>query len=411
MNYVIVGAGPAGVIAAETLRKNDPDGDIALIGDEGGAPYSRMAIPYFLSGKIPQSGMRLRPDDDHYQRLGVRTITGRVAALDTGAGYVALEGGESVPFDKLLLATGSRAANPPIKGLDIPGVEHCWTAKDAEAIVRKADKGARVVLIGAGFIGCIILESLALRGVDLTVIEAADRMVPLMTTEAAGSLIKTWCERQGVSVLTRTQVREIARDGAGLSVHLDQGAPISADLVVVATGVRANMDFLADGAVATDVGIIVNDRLQTNVSGIYAAGDVAQGPDFSGGRQVHPIQPTAVEHGRIAALNMVGKDVRYQGSLMMNVLDTLGLVSVSSGNWKGGPGLDVGERIDEEAFRYMRLVFDGDVLVGGLSLGRTDMVGVLRGLIQAKTSLGSWKERLMTDPTLIGAAYVACTKA
>ena len=145
----------------------------------------------------------------------------------------------------------------------------------------------------------------------------------------------------------------------------------------------------------------------SSVDGIYAAGDCAQGPDFStGGWSVHAIQPTAVDHARVAALNMVGQDAPYRGSLVMNVLDTMGLVSVSYGAWEG---VDEGEQsvvVDEEGFKYLRLEFLGDHIVGALSLGRTEHVGVLRGLIQNRTPLGEWKTILMANPQRYMEAYV-----
>ncbi|PIW26198.1 MAG: FAD-dependent oxidoreductase, partial [Rhodospirillales bacterium CG15_BIG_FIL_POST_REV_8_21_14_020_66_15] len=133
----------------------------------------------------------------------------------------------------------------------------------------------------------------------------------------------------------------------------------------------------------------------------------AQGPDFGGGFNVHAIQPTSTEHGRIAALNMAGRVTPYKGSLQMNVLDTAGLISTSFGDWEGGKGTDSAEALDRDRFKYLRLNFKDDVLVGALSLGRTDHMGVIRGLIQNRTRLGPWKDRLMADPHRIMEAYVA----
>ena len=158
-------------------------------------------------------------------------------------------------------------------------------------------------------------------------------------------------------------------------------------------------------------GIVVDDHLQSSIPDIYAAGDCAKSPDFSNqGWAVHAIQPTAVDHGRLAALNMTGKNAEFHGSLSMNVLDTAGLISASFGAWDGVEGGESAQSLDEERFRYMRLEFDGDVLVGALSLGRTDHIGVLRGLIQTRVHLGAWKDKLKRDPHLITEAYVACTQ-
>ncbi len=406
MKYLIVGAGPAGVIAAETLRKADPAGEVTIVGDEPEPPYSRMAIPYVLSGGIDEAGTYLRKEDGYYKNKGITVIQGRVSKLK--AGEATLEDGKTLKFDRALIATGSRPAKPPVDGMDLPGVVHCWTMADMRAIQAKAKKGSNVVLMGAGFIGCIVLEALALMGVNLTVVEAEDHMLPKIMDGDAAGIVKSWCETKGVKVLTATRVSAVSEAAGKLSVATDKHGELPADLVVVAAGVNSNMEFIEGSGIETDWGIRVDNRLETNIKGIYAAGDVAEGPDFSGGTlMVHPIQPTAVEHGRIAALNMAGKDAAYRGSLIMNTLDTLGLVSCSFGH----PDAE-GESVifsDPVNHRYTKLVFDGDVLKSALTLGRTDMVGALRGLIQSRTRLGPWKARLKKNPNLVAEAFVAQT--
>ena len=246
----------------------------------------------------------------------------------------------------------------------------------------------------------------------LTVVEAEDRMVPRMADQTTGGLIKKWCESKGITVKTSTKVTSVGNGGQdGLTVTFDNGESAPASLVVVAAGVRSNTAFLADSGIQVEDGIIVDQHLQSSVPDIYAAGDCAQSRDFStNGWAVHAIQPTAVDHGRLAALNMAGKEAEFNGSLTMNVLDTAGLISASFGAWDGVEGGESAQSLDEERFRYMRLEFDGDVLVGALSLGRTDHIGVLRGLIQTRVHLGAWKDKLKRDPHLITEAYVACTQ-
>jgi NADPH-dependent 2,4-dienoyl-CoA reductase/sulfur reductase-like enzyme len=406
MRYVIVGAGPAGVIAAETLRRRDPQGEITLLGDEPGEPYSRMAIPYFLTGKIGEDGTRLRKTRDHYKNLGIRILAGRATGIALSKRELTLADGGTLSFDKLLVATGASAIKPPVPGLDLPGVHNCWTLPDARAIASRARKGAEVVLIGAGFIGCIILESLVERGVKLTVVESENRMLPKMMDEVGGDLIRRWCEGKGVRVLAGNRLRGIeSAKGGKLAVSLDKGGLLTADLVVIATGVKPNADFLAGSGIAVEGGGILVDRhLRADGGDVYAAGDCAKGPDFSGGFMVHAIQPTSAEHGRIAAINMTGGDVRYKGSLIMNVLDTAGLISASFGHWQGG---EEARAVDAKAFKYVKLAFDRDRLAGALTIGLIDHVGAIRGLIQSRAALGRWKARLMRDPTRVAEAYVS----
>lgn len=406
MKHVVLGAGPAGVIAAETLRRADPGAAVTLVCGEAEAPYSRMALPYLLAEDVGEDGTHLRHGEGHYDSLGIELRQGRVASISPDKGEVTLEDGNSLSYDRLLIATGSRPARPPVPGMDLDGVVSCWTLEDARRIAAATKPGSKVVLMGAGFIGCIVLEALASRGVELTVVEMEDRMLPRMMDDAGAAMIKRWCEAKGVTVLTSTAVKSVEAAGKGLKLDVG-GNSLEADLVVCATGVRPNIEFLAGSGIETDQGILVGDRLQTNKPGIYAAGDVAQGPDFSTGeRMVHAIQPTASEHGRIAAANMAGADTPYRGSLIMNVLNTVGLITASYGLWQGVKGGDQVVVQDEGAYKYLRLEFDGDVLVGSLSLGLTQHVGVLRGLIQTKAPLGPWKARLMQNPHLIMEAYL-----
>lgn len=413
--YVVVGAGPAGVSVVENLRRNDAEGTILLLGDEPEPPYSRMAIPYLLVGKVGETGTHLRQQENHYQALGIQLRNARVTGIDAAARRVTLSDGSGVQYEQLCLATGALPIRPPVPGLDQKRVHHCWTLKDARHIIELAHEGANVVLMGAGFIGCIILEALALRGVNLTVVEMGDRMVPRMLDPVAGTLLKHWCQERGVAVHTSTRITRVEPNPGNsedtLLVDLDNGQQIPAHLVVVAAGVKSNLDYLQDAGLAVDQGILVDEFLRTSDPHIYAVGDVAQGPDFENGdRVVHAIQPTATDHGRIAALNMAGKPTPYRGSMQMNVLDTLGLISVSFGEWDGVPGGDQAVLQDQQGYRYMRLEFDGERLVGAQCVGRTNHVGVIRGLIEGRVALGPWKERLKKNPHLIMDAYLACAQ-
>ena len=413
MRHVIIGTGPAGVTAAETLKKLDPGSVVTMIGDEPEPPYSRMAIPYLLIDQIVESGTYLRKNSNHYKELGISHVEGLVDSINQEKSEVNLHGGTTVSYDRLLIASGSTPVTPPIEGVDHPLVSSCWTLEDARRISEVAKPNTDVVLMGAGFIGCIILEALAKSGANLTVIEMEDRMVPRMMNDTAGNLIKDWCESRGVSVNTSTRVESITEDGRGLSVTLSDGKSIPADLVVSATGVKPNIGFLDGTDIKTDLGILVNRQMQTSDPHIYAAGDVAQGKDFSSEEfSVQAIQPTAVEHGQLAAKNMFGlKNAIHQGSVNMNVLDTLGLISSSFGLWMGIENGESCELLNKERFRYINLQFCEDVLIGATSLGLTEHVGVLRGLIQTKTKLGVWKDRLMEDPTKIMEAYLGSTHA
>src|SRR5574343_220828 len=374
-HHVILGAGPAGIIAAETLRKHCPQDRITVVGDEREAPYSRMAIPYLLIGKVGEKGTWLRKGDTHFADLRIDIVQARATQVDAQRRQLQLDNGQTLAFDKLLIATGSHPVRPPIPGLDLPGVHTCWTLEDARAIAALAKPGAKVLQMGAGFIGCIIMEALQLRGVELSVVEMGDRMVPRMMGPMSG------------------------------------GQTVDADLVISATGVRPAIGFLKDSGITCLQGVLTDERMQTNVSGIYAAGDCAEAFDkVSGQTIVSAIQPNAAEQARVAALNMAGQDTTLKGVTQINVLDTLGLISTSCGNWQGVDGGEHAERTDLAAGRHLSLQFKDDLMVGCNSVGWTEHVGVMRGLVEGQVRLGEWKDKLLQDPTKLMEAYLACAQ-
>lgn len=433
MHHVILGAGPAGVIAAETLRKHAPADTITLVGDEPDAPYSRMAIPYLLIGNIDERGTYLRKSDSHFDDLRIAQVKAKVTRVDAAGKTVQLDNGQSITFDKLLIATGSHPVRPPIAGMDLPGVHPCWTLEDARAIQALAKPGARVLQMGAGFIGCIIMEALAARGVKLSVVEMGDRMVPRMMGPVAGGMIRDWCEAKGVQVFTGTKVEAISQGGGAekgllgklaaavglgsddasgaLQVRLSNGQTVEADLVISATGVRPAIGFLKDSGITCLQGVLTDQHLQTNVPGIYAAGDCAEAFDMVSGKTiVSAIQPNAAEQARVAALNMLGQKTELKGVTQINVLDTLGLISTSFGNWEGVAGGQSAVLTDKAAGRHLSLQFKDDVMVGCNSVGWTEHVGVMRGLVEGQIHLGDWKDRLMHDPTQLMDAYLDCAQ-
>lgn len=455
MHHVIIGAGPSGIVAAEYLRKHDPDAQITVVGKEPEPPYSRMAIPYLLIDKIEEEGTYLRKTEDHYSQLNLELVQDRVTAIDTQSHEIQLSSGGSLNYDKLLIATGAAPVVPPIPGIEHPSVHNCWTLDDARKIIQLAQPDSRVVLMGAGFIGCIILEALALRGVNLTVVEMENRMVPRMMNQTSGNMIKRWCESKGVNVLTSTRVTAIGvpeteaaapavatsytdkikdwfqntvigtsnTDANTADTHtpqastqacitLDNGEQLTADLIISATGVKPNIDFLTHSGIDVDQGIIVDEFLQTSAPDVYASGDVAQGKDFSTGSfQVQAIQPTAVEHGKLAANNMAkGHEHIHWGNVNMNVLDTLGLISSSFGLWDGSDNSEAIEYCNEAEYKYICLQIADNRLIGASTIGLTEHVGVIRGLIQGQVKLGKWETRLKENPLRLMEAYLACAQ-
>ncbi|MER3416248.1 MAG: hypothetical protein C4297_08580 [Gemmataceae bacterium] len=402
---VILGGGPAAINAIETIRLFDAGSSrITLVSDE--PAYARMALPYYLADTIPLKHL-FTADADYYDRLKVqRRIGPRAVEVRPQQHLVKLSDGTQMHFDSLLIATGSAATIPPIPGADLPGVWPLWTLGHTQALLRHLQGLSRpeIAFVGAGFIGLIVLNAAYKRGWKLHLIEIADQVLPRMLDRESARMAEKWLQDKGVGVHLNTTVERIAEHGTRKRLRLRGGDELEVDAVVLATGIRPNIDFLADSGILIDQGIVVNDRMQTNYEFIYAAGDVAQGPDLLGGPPaVHAIQPTAVDHGRVAGANIAGRDVRYSGSLLMNILDVCGLQCASFGRW-ADTSLEAMTLANAELPVYRKLLWEGDRLVGAILVGAADNLGMLndlgmiKGLIQARIPFGTWKEYLRDNP-------------
>jgi NAD(P)H-nitrite reductase large subunit len=199
---------------------------------------------------------------------------------------------------------------------------------------------------------------------------------------------------------------------APMTVRLSTGQTLEADLVISATGVKPNIGFLENSGITCLLGVLTDEHMQTNVPGIYAAGDCAEALDVISGKLiVSAIQPNAADQAYVAGMNMAGRAARLKGVTQINVLDTLGLISTSFGDWQGVPGGQHVELTDRAAGRHLSLQFKDDVIVGCNSIGWTQHVGVMRGLVEGQVHLGPWKDTLLNDPTQLMEAYLARAQA
>jgi NAD(P)H-nitrite reductase large subunit len=413
-HVIIIGGGPAAINAIETLRTFEHGAaSITLISDE--PAYARMALPYWLSGQIPREHT-LIADEAYYQRLGVTPRLGvRVTAIDPHQNTLRLDDGTTLHFDKLLIATGSRPIGLPVPGADLPGVQPLWTLAHTQRVLETAGGGTpRTVMIGSGFIGFIMLNAMYKKGWPLTVVEREAHVLPRLLDATGARIVAHWLGQKGVDLHCGTGVQAIHDSRGAKVVELDNGARLDADLVIMATGVRPNIELAeAAGIQTAKGGILVNDHLQTSFPHIYAAGDVACGPVYySDTPEIHAIQPTAVEHGRVAGANMADQDVAYAGSLLMNVLDICGLQNVAYGNWLDHNAEEM-VIVNPDAYIYRKLMWHGDEITGAMFVGRapdvgmTTDIGMVKGIMQTRTRLGPWKEFLRQNPFDIRRAYVA----
>jgi NAD(P)H-nitrite reductase large subunit len=412
--HVIIGGGPAATNAVETIRQLEKESsEITLVSDE--PAHSRMALPYWLAGKIPRE-QTYTGDDQYFQTLNVDTCFGtRVTKIDPHGNRITLDDGSSQQFDTLLIATGASPRRLDIPGADLPGVQPLWSLAHTASALQTVDgvDQPRAVLIGAGFVGFIVLNAMFKRGWRLAVVEQQAQVLPRMLDADSAMIVQDWLGSKHVDVNTGTTVKQIRQAGDGAKViELDNGQQLVADLVIMAVGIAANLSLLDGAGIRTDEGILVNDRLQTNFPHIYAGGDVAQGRVmFSDRPEIHAIQPTAVDHGRVAGANMAGQDVRYDGSLLMNVVDVCGLQCASFGNW-GDASADVSTVSNPGGFIYRKLLWTDDRVTGAIFTGRANDLGMLtdvgmvKGMLQTQSPLGEWKGFLQKNSFDIRRAYI-----
>lgn len=410
--HLIIGGGTAGVNAIRTIREEERErSEITLVSLE--RPYSRMVLPYYLDRSIAESHV-FTATAALLDRWDVKAHLGRRATrLDTGARTCTLDDGTRIEYDDCLIATGSSPVKAPVPGADGRGVHSFWTLDQCRQLIADVGPGRHVVMVGAGFISFTILNSILALGARLTIVEIAPRILPRMVDAVGAELVEGWLRAHGVAVRTGARLARIEDARGRKRLRFAKGPDLVADVVVMATGIRANLDWLQGSGIRVNQGIVVDDHLRASVPGVYAAGDVAEGPErVSGGAAVHAIEPTAQEHGRVAGANMAGRDVRYRGSVLMNIVEVCHLDVASFGAWED-PKAEVATAVRRDRPAYRKLLFTGDRLTGAIILGpssdvwTTNDVGMLKGLVQSRTPLGPWKAHFVRDPFDLKPAFIA----
>ncbi len=410
--HLIVGGGTAGLNAILTIREHDHgDSEITLVSAE--RPYSRMVLPYYLGRTIAESHVfTLTPP--RLAQLKVQTHIGRRAVkLETAANRVTLDDGTALDYDDLLIATGSSPVKAPVPGADLVGVHCFWTLDQARGVVAQIREGAQVVMVGAGFIAFTILNAILALKARLTVVEIAPHVLPRMIDREGAAIVEGWLARHGVSLRTGTTLTAIEDVDGQKRLRFRTGDDLAADVVIMATGIRTNLEWLEGSGVRVNRGILVDDHLRSNVPNVFAGGDIAECRDVVTGQPaLHAIEPTAMEHGRVAGANMAGANVAYQGSLLMNIVDVCHLDIASFGAWDD-PTAEVCAASRPERWAYRKLVWRGDRLIGAMILGKADDiwttndVGMLKGLVRSGGDLAKWKEHLRHNPFDIKPVFMA----
>lgn len=382
--YIIVGCGAAGNAAAETLRKLDPESDIKIFTKEGHYYYYRPALPEYLAGEKAVKGFTLR-DAAWFEknRIEVHLAT-HIVRVDTGSRTVAAMDGQTYPYDRLLLATGGNASRPAVKGGDAEGVFTLRTLSDADAILKRAETAKDAALIGGGLLGLEAANGLRKRGLKVTVVERNPRMLPRQMDTEGARLLQQKLQEMGFAFLLSERTREIVRSNGKLAVLFEGGNTLEADLVLFSAGVEPELTLARQIGLAIGHGVKVDDRLQTGVENIFAAGDAVE----HRGRY-YGIWTAAMEQGRMAGANMAGKETLYNGTVRSNRLKVSGIDLVSMGDIDAeGDGQCI-VAVDENKCFYRKIVLDGNSITGAILLGNVRGEKELQQVIASRRDIST----------------------
>ena len=400
MTYVIIGNGFAGIRAIENIREIDQEGEIIVISDEEN--YSRPLISYYLGKKVEASAMPFR-SAEFFKKNNVTLKIGKKAVkVDTKGKSVEIEGGEKVAYDKLLLATGGKPFIPPIAGSDAQGVFNFTTLADANNIkdyIAK-NKVTNAVVLGGGLIGLKATEALMALEVSVTVVELADRVLSATFDKKASRIIENALRKSNCEVLTEDTIEKIvATDGKVSGVDLKSKMTVEAQMVIVAIGVRANIDLANDTPIKTNRGIVVNDFMETSVKDVFAAGDAAESEGW-----VIAILPIAAKHGKVAGHNMAVKNkmdyTQHTGGIPMNAVGLAGVPTISVGLTDPKENVkdyEILEKYKPKENLYKKLILKDNVLVGTIFVGDINRAGIFTGMILEKLDVTPFKDQLMKD--------------
>lgn len=437
---VIIGNSAAGLAAIEAIRSRDRQCSVTLVAAEPHLPYSRVMLTYLLAGKVRRDELFLH-GADWYARMGVEALVGhRAVEIDTRREQVVVERSSPVPraacppygkntrrlaYDRLLIATGALAQRPALPGIDLPGVFCLRDLDDAVAILRYAEDNRllaepgrakilfahrpRAVFLGGGPVCLQALAALTDRGMNVTLVVRSRSILSQLADPYTAGLAEKVLRAHGVRVLTEAEPVGIDarsnRPGARILVHVRDGRRLPADMVIIGKGTQPNLELARGTDIATDVGILVDETMETSVPCVFAAGDVAQAMYCVSGRKVYyGTWSNACEQGRIAGLNMAGSRTEWTGGLNRNITtlfgNTLGSVGVVNAEADGdGPVCTLHSYRDRRRDVSRRLLFRDGRCEGAVLWNACDDLGVLGSLISTRRDCSGWEDRLTRGGT------------
>ncbi len=377
--FVIIGNSAAAIGCVEGIRSVDKNSEITLISNEPYHTYSRPLISYLLWGRTDEQRMKYR-NDDFYKDNNVETILGTtVESVDNVKKIVKFESGESVKYDKLLVATGSSPFVPPMTGLDKVEKKFTFmTLDDAHALKSALTPESKVLVIGAGLIGLKCVEGISDLVSDITVVDLADRILPSVLDEEGANLVQASIENHGVKFYLGDSVTKFEKNKATLK----SGTKLDYDVVVVAVGVRPNVALLKEIGADVNKGIVTDERCRTSLTDIYSAGDCTESNDITDDSQkVLALLPNAYMQGETAGVNMAGGKMVYDNAIAMNAMGMFGYHMITAGSYTG----DV--YVENDGINYKKLFYKNNRLLGYIMIGDVSRAGIYTSLIKKKTPL------------------------
>ncbi|MDH3964407.1 MAG: FAD-dependent oxidoreductase [Deltaproteobacteria bacterium] len=394
--YVIIGASAAGMAAAEAIRQSDSTGVITVLSEEPVQPYFRPMIPFLISGKKSAADMTLIGQGP-YSGTGIDVrLHSRAEGIDTNNQTVMVQGGDLVPYDRLLIATGSRPYIPPeIAGTEAEGVFALRTLTDASAAAGRAAEADHVVMLGGGLLNLKAAFALLERGLDVTLVVYSPEVLSQLMEPDDAVLIRDALNKAGLKIMTGCSATHILSQAGGVNgVLLDSGQEISCQMVCIGKGVFPNVNFLEQSDVQVDQGVVVDRFTACNAANVFAAGDVAVTFDpITSDRIVTGLWTNAVEMGRCAGYNMAGRTTEYTGTFgILNATQVADEPFVSMGIVHTS-GTDYETHVFSTRNTYRKLVFseDGERLVGAVFIGDISHAGLYRYVIREKMDVAKIK--------------------
>ncbi|MCL2077941.1 MAG: FAD-dependent oxidoreductase [Oscillospiraceae bacterium] len=380
--YIIIGNSAAGIGATEGIRQVDKQGEITIITDEKEHTYSRPLISYLLLGKVRQETMKYRPDN-FYKQNNCSLLHGSVTEINPKEKQVILADGKPIKYDKLLVATGSRAFVPPFEGLETVKNKTTFMSLDdavkLDKMLSQNQLNKRVLIVGAGLIGLKCAEGISKSSSKITVLDLAPQILSSILDEGGAKLMQKHIEDKGIEFKLSANIGYFEENAAVLK----SGEKIDFDILVLAVGVRPNTELLK-GIAEIERGIVINAKSETTAPDIYSAGDCTQTLDVSSGQdKIMALLPNAYMQGECAGINMAGGEKAFDKAIPMNAVGFFGLHVITSGNYDGEV---YSENTDST---YKQLFYSDNKLNGYILIGNVEKAGIYTALIRERTLLDS----------------------